>query len=159
MTLTATRVRMLTPVGGLWPALVTGRIEQAPRSVSNQMKMPLASVRVSNRSSPIRRGCSIRRKKWQYSLYIAIFVLSLHPQTERGALVQPVRIRACHARGQGFESPTHRGRTLGGEPQEFFVCAQTVAVMVPMRCGLRLFRIGRSLAKVMMSMTKAAAIV
>lgn len=28
MTLTATRVRMLTPVGGgLWPALVTGRIE------------------------------------------------------------------------------------------------------------------------------------
>ena len=72
--------------------------------------MPLASVRVSNRSSPIRRGCSIRRKKWQYSLYIAIFVLSLHPQTERGALVQPVRIRACHARGQGFESPTHRNR-------------------------------------------------
>ena len=111
MTLTATRVRMLTPVGGgLWPALVTGRIEQALRSASNQMKMPLASVRVSNRSSPIRRGCSIRRKKWQYSLYIAIFVLSLHPQTERGALVQPVRIRACHARGQGFESPTHRNR-------------------------------------------------
>ena len=28
--------------------------------------------------------------------------------TERGALVQLVRIRACHARGQGFESPTHR---------------------------------------------------
>ena len=27
MTLTATRVRMLTPVGGLWPALVTGRIK------------------------------------------------------------------------------------------------------------------------------------
>ena len=25
-----------------------------------------------------------------------------------GALVQLVRIRACHARGQGFESPTHR---------------------------------------------------
>lgn len=30
--------------------------------------------------------------------------------TERGALVQLVRIRACHARGQGFESPTHRQR-------------------------------------------------
>ena len=30
--------------------------------------------------------------------------------TERGALVQLVRIRACHARGQGFESPTHRRR-------------------------------------------------
>ena len=27
-----------------------------------------------------------------------------------GALVQLVRIRACHARGQGFESPTHRER-------------------------------------------------
>ena len=25
-----------------------------------------------------------------------------------GVLVQVVRIRACHARGQGFESPTHR---------------------------------------------------
>ena len=32
-----------------------------------------------------------------------------------GALVQLVRIRACHARGQGFESPTHRqkGRSKG----------------------------------------------
>ena len=27
---------------------------------------------------------------------------------KNGALVQLVRIRACHARGQGFESPTHR---------------------------------------------------
>ena len=27
-----------------------------------------------------------------------------------GALVQLDRIRACHARGQGFESPTHRER-------------------------------------------------
>ena len=29
-------------------------------------------------------------------------------QQSNGALVQLVRIRACHARGQGFESPTHR---------------------------------------------------
>ncbi len=29
-------------------------------------------------------------------------------QQKNGALVQLVRIRACHARGQGFESPTHR---------------------------------------------------
>ena len=29
-------------------------------------------------------------------------------QQMNGALVQLVRIRACHARGQGFESPTHR---------------------------------------------------
>ena len=34
-----------------------------------------------------------------------IFALAI---PKRGALVQLVRIRACHARGQGFESPTHR---------------------------------------------------
>ena len=52
MTLTATRVRMLTPGWGGWPALVTGRIEQALRSASNQMKMPLASVRVRQSQQP-----------------------------------------------------------------------------------------------------------
>lgn len=36
--------------------------------------------------------------------------LYLHSQSANGALVQLVRIRACHARGQGFESPTHRGK-------------------------------------------------
>ena len=36
------------------------------------------------------------------------FVLPLQSQSGTGALVQLVRIRACHARGQGFESPTHR---------------------------------------------------
>ena len=35
-------------------------------------------------------------------------IVSLHSQYQNGALVQLVRIRACHARGQGFESPTHR---------------------------------------------------
>ena len=35
-------------------------------------------------------------------------IVSLHSQYHNGALVQLVRIRACHARGQGFESPTHR---------------------------------------------------
>ena len=34
----------------------------------------------------------------------SIFALAI----SNGALVQLVRIRACHARGQGFESPTHR---------------------------------------------------
>ena len=42
------------------------------------------------------------------NLQIMIFVLPLHSQSAIGALVQLVRIRACHARGQGFESPTHR---------------------------------------------------
>ena len=36
----------------------------------------------------------------------SIFALAI----SNGALVQLVRIRACHARGQGFESPTHRRR-------------------------------------------------
>ena len=48
------------------------------------------------------------------------FVVPLHSQSgsnealesnQNGALVQLVRIRACHARGQGFESPTHRRKT------------------------------------------------
>ncbi len=42
------------------------------------------------------------------NLQFGFFVLSLHSQSVNGALVQLVRIRACHARGQGFESPTHR---------------------------------------------------
>ena len=57
-----------------------------------------------------------------------------------GALVQLVRIRACHARGQGFESPTHRQQTEGkiprGKEQEtrqfttasFFVSPHRMAV-------------------------------
>ena len=32
--------------------------------------------------------------------------------SNNGALVQLVRIRACHARGQGFESPTHREKKV-----------------------------------------------
>ena len=59
---------------------------------------------------------------------------------QNGALVQLVRIRACHARGQGFESPTHRqqteGEIPGGKEQEtrqfttasFFVSPHRMAV-------------------------------
>ena len=43
-------------------------------------------------------------------------IVSLHSQYQNGALVQLVRIRACHARGQGFESPTHRQQTEGKIP-------------------------------------------
>ena len=38
-----------------------------------------------------------------------------------GALVQLVRIRACHARGQGFESPTHRTKE-DNRKVVFFFC-------------------------------------
>ena len=40
--------------------------------------------------------------------------------TNLGALVQLVRIRACHARGQGFESPTHRTKTDDFRVVRFF---------------------------------------
>ena len=67
-------------------------------------------------------------------------IVSLHSQYQNGALVQLVRIRACHARGQGFESPTHRqqteGKIPGGKEQEtrqfttasFFVSPHRMAV-------------------------------
>ena len=48
------------------------------------------------------------KKKFLKNLQNKIFVLPLQSQSANGALVQLVRIRACHARGQGFESPTHR---------------------------------------------------
>ena len=38
-------------------------------------------------------------------------------QQKNGALVQLVRIRACHARGQGFESPTHRQSKFNQTPE------------------------------------------
>ena len=41
--------------------------------------------------------------------------------TGSGALVQLVRIRACHARGQGFESPTHRTKE-DNRKVVFFFC-------------------------------------
>ena len=37
-------------------------------------------------------------------------VLSLHSQNETGAVVQLVRIHACHAWGRGFESRPHRAK-------------------------------------------------
>ena len=43
-----------------------------------------------------------------------------------GALVQLVRIRACHARGQGFESPTHRTKE-DNRKVVFFFCIYTSA--------------------------------
>ena len=67
-------------------------------------------------------------------------IVSLHSQYQNGALVQLVRIRACHARGQGFESPTHRqqtGKEISGDKKQetrqfttasFFVSPHRMAV-------------------------------
>ena len=62
-------------------------------------------------------------------LQIPNFVLPLQSQSANGALVQLVRIRACHARGQGFESPTHRrdGRLFRGSSFFCALSAQAIA--------------------------------
>ena len=44
-----------------------------------------------------------------------------------GALVQLVRIRACHARGPGFESPTHRTKEDNRISVVFFFCVCILA--------------------------------
>ena len=54
-------------------------------------------------------------KKGVKNLQIRIFVLPLQSQSANGALVQLVRIRACHARGLGFESPTHRKTLIASD--------------------------------------------
>ena len=60
-------------------------------------------------------------------------------QQMNGALVQLVRIRACHARGQGFESPTHRRRD-DLKVFSFFVHRGLVQLVAPrltcLRCGM-----------------------
>ena len=47
-----------------------------------------------------------------------------------GALVQLVRIRACHARGQGFESPTHRTKEDNQKVVFFFLCLSARAMLI-----------------------------
>ena len=76
----------------------------------------------------IRRKTSIisweeQKKQWN-KCSTDFFLLSLHSQNgderfQRGALVQLVRIHACHAWGHGFESRTHRKKEA--EMLPFFV--------------------------------------
>lgn len=42
-------------------------------------------------------------------------------RTNAGAVVQLVRILACHARGRGFESRPHRKRSLGDGSKASFL--------------------------------------
>ena len=51
---------------------------------------------------------------------IHFLAVTLHPQNKIGALVQLVRMPACHAGGRWFESCTHRRRSLGFS-EAFFV--------------------------------------
>ena len=43
---------------------------------------------------------------------IHFLAVTLHPQNKIGALVQLVRMPACHAGGRWFESCTHRRKAL-----------------------------------------------
>ena len=62
--------------------------------------------------------------------------------TERGALVQLVRIRACHARGQGFDSPTHRKqgcKSSGYEIYTQFYTQKSSNYIIFLECNLEIF--------------------
>ena len=87
-----------------------------------------------------------------FYLRIKKIALSLHSQSGRGntteskvlgALVQLVRIRACHARGQGFESPTHRTKEDNPKVVFFFCLYNTMTLPIYQKFGLSLkFRWG-----------------
>ena len=76
-----------------------------------------------------------------------IFVLPLQSQSANGALVQLVRIRACHARGQGFESPTHRRREDLTGLLFFFVRRELVQRVAPPQTCRRCCRSSHNLQK------------
>ena len=57
-------------------------------------------------------------KKYAKNLVVPIFCVPLHPRLRKthkseqnGAVVQLVRISACHAGGRGFESRPHRKKS------------------------------------------------
>ena len=60
-------------------------------------------------------------------------------QPRNGALVQLVRIRACHARGHGFESRTHRSKSRNGNVSGFcfYQPAHPRPWLKPEACGIR----------------------
>ena len=66
-------------------------------------------------SNKYQKVCKKSEKKYAKNLEIQIFCVPLHPRSRKthkteqiGAVVQLVRISACHAGGRGFESRPHR---------------------------------------------------
>ena len=82
------------------------------------------------------------RKKKQICLgvskYCHTFALAKANQAIIGAVVQLVRILACHARGRGFESRPHRRGKPKGFPLFIYPYSNTTATLYPenQRCSL-----------------------
>ena len=116
------------------------RIHPHPRREGARNSTP-AGRHVSG-GGTVGHGRQTAKKISRNYLQVLENIVSLHSQYQNGALVQLVRIRACHARGQGFESPTHRqqteGKIPGGKEQEtrqfttasFFVSPHRMAVRI-----------------------------
>ena len=77
-------------------------------AVANIPALPVTPSRIG-RGGLQSSGKSTKHGLEHKNICIFEFLYYLCTRNEQnGALVQLVRIRACHARGQGFESPTHR---------------------------------------------------
>ena len=85
-------------------------------AVANIPALPVTPSRIG-RGGLQSSGKSTKHGSEHKNICIFEFLYYLCTRNEQnGALVQLVRIRACHARGQGFESPTHRQKRHGRIP-------------------------------------------